>query len=62
MKAKLSRDGWRWELYRNVALFVHNPNDHTEDRLKALMDEFRAHIARQCAAAADEHEYVADYL
>ncbi len=59
---KLSHDGWRWELYRHVALFVHNPNDHTQGKLSALIDEFRAYTTQQRDVAADEHEYAADYL
>lgn len=61
MEKEFSLDWWRFELYRHIAHFVHNPADHTEAKLTTLIGEFRRHSERRPPRAADEHEYAMNY-
>ena len=47
MKADYSVDWWRHELNRHIAHFVHNPGDHTQAKLTALITEYRNQSERQ---------------
>lgn len=62
MKQEFCVDWWRHELYRHIAHFVHNPGDHTEAKLTALITEFRRQSERQRRRhIPDEHEYAMNY-
>lgn len=62
MEKESSLDWWRFELYRHIAQFVHNPADHTEARLTALIGEFRRFSdRRRQVRPADEHEYALNF-
>lgn len=63
MKDIFSTDWWRWEMYRHVALFVHYPSDTNQNKLTALIDEFRQQNEQRDSIPHnnDEHEYVMDY-
>ena len=62
MNKEFSVDWWRYELYRHIAHFVHNPADHTQAKLMALIAEFRKRSEElQAANAPDEHEYAMNY-
>ena len=62
MNKEFSVDWWRYELYRHIAHFVHNPADHTQAKLMTLIAEFRQHSEqRQAANSPDEHEYAMNY-
>jgi hypothetical protein len=62
MKQEYSVDWWRYELYRHIAHFVHNPGDHTQAKLTALITEFRRQAERQrLRQISDEHEYAMNY-
>jgi hypothetical protein len=62
MKKESSVDWWRCELYRHIAQFIHNPDDHTQAKLTALIGEFRRYSERrQPCRMPDEHEYAMNY-
>jgi len=62
MEREFSLDWWRFELYRHIAHFVHNPADHTQAKLTALIGEFRRYSEQQPQVSpADEHEYAMNY-
>jgi hypothetical protein len=62
MDKEFSIDWWRYELYRHIAHFVHNPADHTQAKLTALINEFRrCSEIKQARRAPDEHEYAMNY-
>ena len=62
MKPEYCVDWWRHELYRHIAHFVHNPGDHTQAKLNALITEFRHQSERQkLRRLPDEHEYAMNY-
>ncbi len=62
MKQEYSVDWWRHELYRHTAHFVHNPGDHTQAKLTALINEFRRQSEHQkLHRVSDEHEYAMNY-
>lgn len=63
MKNIFSKDCWRWEMYRHVALFVHHPSEVNQSKLTALIKEFRQQVESQerVVQKHDEHEYVMNY-
>jgi|GEM_PF-2567516 len=62
MHKKLSIDWWRYELYRHIAHYLHDPADHTEAKLITLIAEFRHYSEReQPGYGSDEHEHVMNY-
>lgn len=62
MNKEYSVDWWRYELYRHIAHFVHNPGDHTQAKLNALIEEFRRRSEQQqLCNTLDEHEYAMNY-
>ena len=62
MKQEYSVDWWRYQLYRHIAQFVHNPGDHTQEKLTALITEFRRQTEQQhLGQLSDEHEYAMNY-
>lgn len=62
MQQEFCVDWWRHELYRHIAHFVHNPGDHTQAKLTALINEFRRQSDRQSLRQVqDEHEYAMNY-
>ena len=62
MKQEHCVDWWRYELYRHIAHFVHNPGDHTQAKLTALITEFRRQSEQQqLSRSPDEHEYAMNF-
>lgn len=62
MNREFSVDWWRYELYRHVAQYIHNPGDQTQAKLNALIAEFRRRSElQQSGDALDEHEYAMNY-
>ena len=63
MNKELSVDWWRYELYRHIAHFVHNPADHTQAKLTALITEFRRYSEQlqPPRRVSDEHEYAMNF-
>ena len=62
MNKEFSVDWWRYELYRHIAHFVHDPGDHTQAKLDALIAEFRRRSEQQrLSDTLDEHEYAMNY-
>ncbi len=62
MNKEFSVDWWRYELYRHIAHYLHNPADHTQAKVTALILEFRRYSEQQQPCnAADEHEYAMNY-
>ncbi len=58
----LSLDWWMHQIYRRTKDFITNPTKATEERLSALIAEYRAHHeGRQTPTIEDEHERVMDY-
>ena len=55
-------DWWRYEFNRHIAHFIHNPADHTQAKLTALIVEFRRYSEQQRSSKpSDEHEYAMNY-
>ena len=62
MKQDKSVEWWRFELYRHIAHFIHNPGDHTQEKLTALIAEFRRQSEEKTLRnALDEHEYAMNF-
>jgi hypothetical protein len=62
MNKEFPVDWWRYELNRHIAHFVHNPADHTQAKLTALITEFRRYSEQQqLRKPSDEHEYAMNY-
>jgi len=62
MKQEYCVDWWRHELNRHIAHFVHNPGDHTQAKLTALITEYRRQSERQqLRQMPDEHEYLMNF-
>lgn len=62
MNREISVDWWRYELYRHIAHYLHNPADHTQAKLTALIAEFRRYSEQQQPRGTpDEHEYAMNY-
>lgn len=63
MNAKNSTDWWMWQMYRLIAQIIHHPSPATEERLRALIAEYR-HQREQCQGGerVDPHERAMDYI
>ena len=63
MNFKTTSDWWMWQMYRQVAQFIHNPCEHSEARLMGLMAEYRARCrgSGPCRNTGDEHEWAMDF-
>lgn len=57
----LSRDWWMWQMYRQVADFINEPNDISEARLKSLVLAYRKyHDVEQLDSKDEEQGRVVD--
>lgn len=57
----LSRDWWMWQMYRQVADFINEPNDISEARLKSLVLAYRKyHDVEQLNSKDEEQGRVVD--
>lgn len=54
------RNWWLWQMYRQVASLINNPNDIAEARLKALIMEYRDRY-KSTEDRPDPHERLMDY-
>lgn len=63
MRQDITSDGWMWQMYRRVAEIIHQPSIANEERLRAIISEYRAHWERQqTVEQVDPHERVMDYV
>lgn len=46
MEERYSTDWWLWQMYRQVADFVHHPTLANEQRLRELLESYRHHDRR----------------
>ena len=57
----LSRDWWMWQMYRQVADLINEPNDISEARLKSLVLAYRKyHDVEQLDSKDEEQGRVVD--
>ena len=57
----LSRDWWMWQMYRQVADLINEPNDISEARLKSLVLAYRKyHDVEQLNSKDEEQGRVVD--
>jgi hypothetical protein len=47
MKAEEARDYWRWRMFRQVAEYIHEPDDSNKMKLLSLLDAYRQEQSTQ---------------
>jgi len=63
MHQENTTDWWMWQMYRRIAEIIHQPSIATEERLRALISEYRVHWERQrMMSQLDPHERAMDYV
>lgn len=62
MEEKYSTEWWRWQLYRQIADYLHQPNSSAQASLNALLQAYRQQQqGQQPLPQRDEHEWVMDW-
>ncbi len=61
MEDQYSTEWWRWQLYRRIADYLHDPSEAGQAAVTALMSQYRRHHAQPSTSCYDEHEWVMDW-
>ncbi len=61
MEEKYSTEWWRWQLYRQIADYLHQPNITAQASLNALLQAYRHQHQGLQTPPKDEHEWVMDW-
>ena len=61
MEEKYSTEWWLWQMYRQVAQYVNNPDAITEAQLRSLIDQYREFTRQQGLGLRRGHEWVMDF-
>lgn len=63
MNTENPAEWWMWQMYRRIAEIIHQPSLATEERLRALIAEYRQQWEqRQTGERVDPHERAMDYM
>lgn len=61
MREAQNLDWWMHELYQHTKEFISSPTREREQRLVALLGEFRTQHEKTAGSVSDEHEVLMDY-
>ena len=61
MEEQYSTEWWLWQMYRHVAVYVNEPDEVNEAKLRSLINQYREFTRHQTLGLRHDHAWVMDF-